>query len=56
MLDYCATHSDAKVRFRASDMILNIHSDALHLLEVKTRSRACGHYFLGLLPTPIKLM
>jgi hypothetical protein len=28
MLDYCATHPDATIRFRASDMILNIHSDA----------------------------
>jgi hypothetical protein len=44
LLDYLAHNADAKVRFHASDMILNIHSDALHLSEVKARSRACGHF------------
>ncbi len=33
MLDYLATHPDATVRFQASDMILNIHSDASYLSE-----------------------
>jgi hypothetical protein len=28
LLDYLATHPDAIVRFNASDMILNVHSDA----------------------------
>jgi hypothetical protein len=28
LLDYLATHPDAKIRFQASDMILHIHSDA----------------------------
>ena len=58
ILDYLATHPDAKVRFRASDMILNIHSDASYLTEPKSRSRASGHFFLGWLPIdgePIKL-
>ena len=27
VLDYLASHPDAVVRFRASDMVLNIHSD-----------------------------
>ena len=31
ILDYCASNPDAKVRFRASNMILNIHSDASYL-------------------------
>jgi hypothetical protein len=30
--DYCATHPDAIVRYKASDMILTVHSDASHLL------------------------
>ena len=58
VLDYLATHPDAKVRFRASDMILNIHSDASYLTEPKSRSRASGHFFLGWLPVdgkPIRL-
>jgi hypothetical protein len=48
LLDYLSGQSDAKVRFHASDMILNIHSDASYLLETKARSRACGHFFLRL--------
>jgi len=47
LLDYLAGHSDAKVRFHASDKILNIHSDASYLSEAKAHSRACGHFFLG---------
>jgi hypothetical protein len=33
LLDYLSGHADAKVRFHASDMILNIHSDASYLSE-----------------------
>jgi hypothetical protein len=28
LLNYCATHPNATIRYHASDMILNIHSDA----------------------------
>jgi hypothetical protein len=58
VLDYLALHPDAVVRFRASDMVLNIHSDASYLSEPNTRSRACRHFFMGALPIdgkPIKL-
>ena len=40
----------AKIRFRASDMILDIHSDASYLSAGKGRSRAGGYFFLGSLP------
>jgi hypothetical protein len=50
LLDYLSGHVDAKVRFHASDMILNIHSDASYLLEANARSRACGHFFMGWMP------
>ena len=46
-LDYCATHPDAKIRFFASKMILQVHSDASYMNETKARSTASGHYFLG---------
>jgi hypothetical protein len=46
LLDYCATHPNAVVRYRASNMILNIHSDASYLSEPKAKSRIAGHYFL----------
>ena len=58
LLDYLATHPEATVRFHASDMILNIHSDASYLSEANAHSRACGHFFMGWKPdasNPIKL-
>jgi hypothetical protein len=45
-LDYAATHPKAVVTYKASNMILAIHSDALYLSEPKARSRAGGHFFL----------
>ena len=50
LLDYLATHRDATVRYVASDMVLNIHSDASYLSEPRARSRLGGTYFMGSLP------
>eukprot|EP00804_Cyclotella_cryptica_P016363 CCRYP_009915-RA/>CCRYP_009915-RA protein AED:0.19 eAED:0.12 QI:0/0/0/1/0/0/2/0/920 len=58
LLDYCASHPDAVVRFQASDMVLNIHSDASYLSESNACSWNAGHFFLGSVPidkTPITL-
>ena len=58
LLDYLATHPNATLRFYASDMILNVHSDASYLSVSKGRSRASGYFFLGTLPRddqPIQL-
>ena len=45
-LNYAATHPNAKIRYRKSDMHLWIHTDATYLSEPKARSRASGfHYF-----------
>ena len=46
-LDYAATHQDAILTYKASDMVLVIHSDASYLIEPKARSRAGGHFFLS---------
>jgi hypothetical protein len=57
-LDYMWTHPYAVIRYRASDMILNVHSEAYNLSTPKARSRAGGYFFLGSLPCdgdPIKL-
>jgi len=57
-LDYMWTHPDDISRYRASDMIRNVHSDALYLSAPKARSRAGGYFFLGSLPRdgdPIRL-
>ncbi len=58
LLDYLATHSNATLWFHASDIILNIHSNASYLSEANAHSRACGHFFMGWKPDatkPIKL-
>ena len=46
-LDYCASQDEAVITYKASKMILNIHSDAGYLNEKKARSRAGGHFFLS---------
>ena len=58
LLNYLATYPNATIRFQASDMIMNIHSDASYLSESDARSRACGHFLMGWTPkdgNPIKL-
>ena len=46
LLNYCAVHPNATVRFTASDMILAVESDASYLSVVKGRSRTAGYFFL----------
>ena len=47
LLDYLATHPNAKMRYYASSMVLNIHSYASYASKRGVISRALGHYFLG---------
>ena len=52
------SNPNAIIQFYASDMVLNVHSDASYLTAAKGRSRAGGSFFLGSLPrnnAPIKL-
>ena len=45
-LNYAATHPDATIRYKKSDMHMWIHTDATYLSKSKTQSRASGfHYF-----------
>jgi hypothetical protein len=46
-LDYCASHPDAEIIFRASDMVLHNHSDAAYLVAAEARSRAGGFTYMG---------
>ncbi len=58
LLDYLASNSEAKVRYYASNMMMNIHLDASYLSKTKARSRARGHFFMGWMPKnrePIKI-
>ena len=53
-LDYMWTHPDAKIRNRASNMILSVHSDASYLSAPKARSCTGGYFFLGSIPRDAK--
>jgi hypothetical protein len=46
-LNYCASHPDAEIIFRASDMVLHNHTDTAYLVASKTRSRAGGFTYMG---------
>ena len=57
-LDYMATHPNARIPYHASDMVLNVHSDASYLSVKNAKNRAAGIFFLGSLPRnnqPIRL-
>jgi len=48
---------EAKIRFYASDMVMNVHSDTSYLSESKAQSRTCDNFFMGSTPIngePIK--
>ena len=47
LLDYLATHSDATIRYHASDMILCVISDAAYLVLPDACSRAAGLFFIS---------
>jgi hypothetical protein len=47
LLDYLATNPNTTMRFKASDMIMNILLDALYLSKANAQSRACGIFFMG---------
>jgi hypothetical protein len=48
LLNYCASHPEAKLRYHASDMILNTHSDASYISKRESKSRAGGFFYLGI--------
>jgi hypothetical protein len=47
LLNYAATHPEAKIRYYASAMVLHNHSDASYLSEPQARSRVGGYFFLS---------
>jgi hypothetical protein len=46
-LDYAATQDNAILPYKASNMILAIHSNASYLSEPKAQSQASGHMFMA---------
>ena len=46
-LNYAASNPEAEILYKASDMILQVDSDAAFLICPEARSRAGGFFFLG---------
>jgi hypothetical protein len=46
-LDYVASQEDAILTYKASNMVLAIHSNTSYLSKPKARSRAGGHMFMA---------
>jgi hypothetical protein len=58
LLDYLAINPKVTIWYQASNMIMNVHSDASYLSEPDMQSCTCGHFFMGLTAKdsdPIKL-
>ena len=55
-MDYCAIYPSVTIRYRASDMIMHVDSEAAYLVAAGAKSRIAGHYFLsnsaGILKNP----
>ena len=51
-MDYMATFPNVFLRFHASNMILNVDSDAAYLVAPKARSRIAGYFQLNSCPKP----
>jgi hypothetical protein len=47
LLNYCATHLEAKLRYHVSRMILNIHSNASYLSALEAKSRTGDLFYMG---------
>ena len=46
-MDYVHTYPNSYIRYKASDMILHIDSDAAYLVAPKARSRVAGYFHLS---------
>ena len=47
LVDYSATHPDAAVTYRSSNMVLAAHINTSYLSETKAQSRSGGHLFMS---------
>ena len=46
-LNYIACNPLPRIKYRTSDMILHVESDAAYLMAPKAQSRASGYHYLG---------
>ena len=54
LMDYVNTYPDSFLRYKASDMVLHIDSDAAYLVAPKARSRVAGYFHLADHPSKTK--
>ena len=47
ILNYAASHPTVVVRYKQSNIVLQVHSDASYLSVTKARSIAGGYYYLS---------
>jgi hypothetical protein len=47
LLDYCATQEEPVIAYKASKMILAVHSNTGYCNKKNSRSQAGGHFFLS---------
>ena len=47
LIDYCTTHPDATLRYKASCMIIRAHNDAYYLSESQAMSRSGECFYMG---------
>jgi hypothetical protein len=47
LLDYCATQEEPVIAYKASKMILAVHSNAGYCNKKNSQSQAGGHFFLS---------
>jgi Reverse transcriptase (RNA-dependent DNA polymerase) len=50
LLNYCATHPEAAIGYKKSDMVLHVESDASYLSLPKATSRVGGYHYLSSWP------
>jgi hypothetical protein len=50
LLNYAASHPDASIRYSASEMILNVHSNDGYLNQTEAKNRAGGNFFMSSKP------
>ena len=47
LVEYVVTHPDATIRYRASNMVMNVDSDAAYLVLPKAKSRIAGYCYFS---------
>ena len=50
LMDYLYTYPNAKLRFYAGDMKLQVEADAAYLIIPNAKSRVAGHFYLSAQP------